>query len=347
MEWSAVMRSIRKESTCGAARLIALTILVFTVPPGIAAAHDTSWSTPSHAAAPILQLIGLTSANEVESVQAWSLKKRVEISVSGDKRIIRANGIPDHETGRFPNRNNPNTIRVQNYVFHMDAEPEKRDRIEILKLGKFGIAVNGVPFDPGAAEFWNRDRNSGWRYEAIGGAINLGLDSNNAHVQPNGAYQYHGLPVGLIESWSRNLHSAIVGYAADGFPIYAVYGLSDPTSSTSHVSAIRASYAVRKGTRPGGPGGNYDGTFVEDYEYIAGSGDLDQCNGRNTVTPDYPQGTYAYFLTDQYPFIPRCFRGAPDRSFAQRRGPEATGMRPGEEPFGRGPPPRRHGLPPR
>lgn len=115
------MRSIRKEFTCGAARLIALTILVFTVPPGIAAAHDTSWSTPSHAAAPILQLIGLTSANEVESVQAWSLKNRFAISISGDKRIIRANGIPDHETGRLPNRNNPNTIRVQNYVFHMDA----------------------------------------------------------------------------------------------------------------------------------------------------------------------------------------------------------------------------------
>lgn len=92
--------------------------------------------------------------------------------------------------------------------------------------------MNGVPFDPGAAEFWDRDRNSDWRYEAIGGAINLGLDSNNAHVQPNCAYHYHGLPVGLIESWPRNLYSAIGGYAADGFPIYAVYGLSDPTSST-------------------------------------------------------------------------------------------------------------------
>lgn len=330
----------------GAARLVALSIL-FPLVPGIAAAHDTSGSEPSHAAAPILQLIGLTHANEVQSAQAWSLKSRVEISISGDKRIIRANGIPDHETGRFPNRNNPNTIREQNYVFRVDVEPKLRDRIEILELGKFGIAVNGVPFDPGAAEFWNRDRRSGWRYEAIGGGINLGLDINNAHVQPNGAYHYHGLPVGLIESWSRNIHSAIVGYAADGFPIYAVYGLSDPAKAASPVSAMRASYAIRKGTRPGGPRGDYDGTFVEDYEYVTGSGDLDQCNGRNTVTPDFPQGTYAYFLTDQFPFVPRCFRGAPDHSFTQRQRPGVRGLGPGEEPFDRGPPPPRRGPLPR
>ena len=42
----------------------------------------------------------------------------------------------------------------------MDVEPEKRSRIEILELGKFGVAVNGVPLDPGAAEFWDRDLSS-------------------------------------------------------------------------------------------------------------------------------------------------------------------------------------------
>ncbi len=300
----------------------------------------------SHVTTPILHLIGLTRANEIQSAQAWSLKNSVEISVSGDKRIIRANGIPDHETGRFPNRNNPNTIRAQNYVLRVDAAPRIRDRIEILELGKFGIAVNGVPFDPGAAEYWNRDRRSGWRYEAIGGTINLGLDKNNAHVQPNGAYHYHGLPTGLIKSWSRDIHSAIVGYAADGFPIYAEYGYVDPKDAASSVTALRASYSVKNGARPGGPGGIYDGTFVEDYEFIAGAGDLDQCNGRNTVTPDYPDGIYAYFLTARFPFVPRCFRGMPNTSFVQRRGPGDDGFGPGQEPFRRGtPPPPRRGPP--
>ncbi|MBK9287342.1 MAG: YHYH protein [Flavobacteriales bacterium] len=39
------------------------------------------------------------------------------------------------------------------------------------------------------------------------------------------------------------------------------------------------------------------GAFIEDYAYVAGSGDLDEHNGRFTVTPEYPTGTYAYFVT--------------------------------------------------
>ncbi len=328
--------------TFGCSRTAALLMVVCAI-PGVAGAHGTAGSAASHTSGPALQLIGLTQANETQTAQVWSLKNRVEIKISGDKRIIRANGIPQHETGRFPNRNNPSAIRAQDYVFRVNVAPEKRPEIDILELGKFGIAVNGVPFDPGAAEFWNRDRDSGWRYEAIGGAINLGLDRNNAHVQPNGTYHYHGLPTGLIEGWSRDSHSAIVGYAADGFPIYAVYGLSDPNDAASPITALHASYPVKTGTRPSGPGGEYDGSFVEDFEFIADAGDLDECNGRDTITPDYPDGTYAYFLTENFPFIPRCFRGEPDRSFAHRRGPGGGGFGPGQEPFRRGPPPPRRG----
>lgn len=339
---SVAMAPIPSMFTRDTARMMMLAGVV-CIAPGTAAAHGTIGSEPAHAAAPVLHMIGLTQANEVQSAQAWTLKNRVEISISGDKRIIRANGIPRHETGRFPNRNNPNAIRAQDYVFRMDAVPKKRSAVETLELGKFGVAVNGVPFDPGAAEFWNRDRRSGWRYEATGGAIDLGLDANNAHVQPNGAYHYHGLPTGLIASWSRSTHSAIVGYAADGFPVYAVYGLSDPDNAASSVRPLRTSYTVKRGTRPNGPGGEYDGSFVEDFEYVAGAGDLDECNGRDTITPDHPDGTYANFLTERFPFIPRCFRGEPDRSFAQRRGPRGDGFGPGEAPFRRGPPPPHRG----
>ena len=48
---------------------------------------------------------------------------------------------------------------------------------------------------------------------------------------------------------------------------------------------------------------------------MEGLGDLDQCNGTNVVTPDFPEGTYAYFLTKDWPIIPRCFAGSPDFSF--------------------------------
>ena len=54
-----------------------------------------------------------------------------------------------------------------------------------------------------------------------------------------------------------------------------------------------------------------DETFSRDYEYIKGSGDPDECNGRLTVTKEYPEGTCAYFLTERWPVIPRYFRAKP------------------------------------
>ena len=39
------------------------------------------------------------------------------------------------------------------------------------------------------------------------------------------------------------------------------------------------------------------GSFIQDFEFKNGYGTLDRYNGRFTITPDFPQGTYAYFLT--------------------------------------------------
>ena len=40
------------------------------------------------------------------------------------------------------------------------------------------------------------------------------------------------------------------------------------------------------------------GAFIEDWEYVEGSGQLDRYNGKeNVVTPEYPNGTYAYFAS--------------------------------------------------
>jgi len=51
------------------------------------------------------------------------------------------------------------------------------------------------------------------------------------------------------------------------------------------------------------------GTFAQDWEYVAGSGDLDECNGRFGVTPEFPEGIYHYYATDTYPFFQRCVKG--------------------------------------
>ena len=118
-------------------------------------------------------------------------------------------------------------------------------------------------------------------------------------------------------------HSPILGWTFDGYPVYGPYGYSDPTSAKSAIKRIQPSFQLRSVTQrhslpawvlsyePSGASQNLTssqygpdvsaqyplGRYVQDYDYTAGSGDLDQYNGRFTVTPDYPNGVYAYFVT--------------------------------------------------
>lgn len=278
------------------------------------------------------------------------------MEVVGTERIITANGIANHSVGRFPGDGNPNRISAQNYRFVLDATPRKASQPGNARGYPFGIAISGVVFDPGAAE-WYRGQPGPWQYEPLSGAVRLGLDANNAHVQPTGAYHYHGLPTALMNELgvSRDTHSPLIGWAADGFPIYAKFGHLDGVTAQSSIIEHTPSYKLKDGPRQATangrgetPGGYYDGTFVADYEYVEGLGTLDACNGIFTVTPEFPNGTYAYFLTTTWPVIPRCFSGTPSPSFTSLR-PNTGRDRPGSERGDRrGPPPGtdRFGRPP-
>ena len=288
----------------------------------------------------------VTEKGELRPLPATSnppAESETRIEIVGDERVITTNGMPNHNTGRFPNRGNPNRMSPQSRVYRIPAKPAVAESPTPLR-GMFGVAVNGVPFDPGAAEFFAGA--SGWQYEPLSGAIDLGIDASNAHVQPGGNYHYHGLPTGLMEElqFDPQKHSPLIGWAADGFPIYAVTGYRNPKDATSGVKQLNSSYRLKEGLRPGGkePEGPYDGTFVADYEYVAGSGDLDECNGRETVTPEFPEGTYAYFLTENWPVVPRKFRGTPSADF--NHGPPGGFAGPGGPRGGAGP---RLGGPPR
>ena len=267
-------------------------------------------------------------------------RNRVVIEKKGTKRVVSSNAIPVHNVGRFPNRGNPNEIRPQALQIELPADPQpapvitfihhqagERDRHPPGPPLKFGVALNGLLFDPGAAEFYQGDPVLGWQYEALSGAVPLGLDENFAHVQPTGAYHYHGIPAGLLKQlgYKDGKHSPLIGWAADGFPIYCKWGFQDPEDANSKVIELRPSYRLKAGERPGGrePGGKFDGAFVRDYEYVDALGDLDECNGRRCVTPDFPGGGYAYFLTGDWPVIPRAFRGTPVRLGGfERMGPK-------------------------
>jgi hypothetical protein len=154
-------------------------------------------------------------------------------------------------------------------------------------------------------------------------------------------------------------HSPILGWMQDGYPLYGPYGFSNPTNPASGVRRMVSGFVVRDGkngadnlgqtgrrTLPAweareqgrsatlqnsetGPdvSGSYPlGHYMEDYAYLGDCGhslgkdfDLDELNGRWCVTPEYPQGTFAYFTTIDangqpvYPYnMGRRFHGYPN-----------------------------------
>lgn len=236
-------------------------------------------------------------------------QNEVTIAVADAKRCISSNGLPDHDTGQFPNSGNPNTISAQNIQLCVPAEPAKGNRARPVR-GSIGVAVNGVQFRPGTADYFDpesprgfsRDRSSGWNLEGLGARETLGMDQNNAHVDQRGLYHYHGVAPML----ARSAGSSLIGYAADGFEIHYAG------------TAQSSSYRLKSGERAGGPGGAHDGTYNEDWRYAAGSGSLDECNG------GLLNGNFVYFATDAYPFFPRCLWGEISSDFqpaAGRKGP--------------------------
>jgi hypothetical protein len=120
------------------------------------------------------------------------------------------------------------------------------------------------------------------------------------------------MPEGYITRLNKGQALTLVAWAKDGFPIYARYGYTSANDATTVIKVLRGSFQ-KKATPDAGRPANTTifpmGTFTQDYEYVAGSGDLDECNGRFGVTPEFPNGIYHYYITETYPFIQRCVKG--------------------------------------
>ena len=141
-----------------------------------------------------------------------------------------------------------------------------------------------------------------------------------AHAEPNqGTYHYHSdancihWHAGAGEDWydydfskvAKTTHSKIIGFAKDGFPIYGTYGYA---ADNVTIKEITSSYRLKTGAT--GANG------IADQEYVAGLGDLDECNGRFGKTPEFPDGIYHYYSTRVngagsygFPYFPLCYKG--------------------------------------
>lgn len=230
----------------------------------------------------------------------------VSIADYDSQRCFTTNSIPDHSAGPF---RNGTVVKPKLLKLCVTTSPQRRAQPSKL-AGAMGIGLNGIQFkpmtsgyfDPNTSRGHSREGDKDWSFDIAGAPNQRGLDSNNAHVGKVDSYHYHGLPMALIKKQAGK-KSTLIGYAADGFEIHYVG------------DAARSSYQLKQGKRPTKiSSGNYDGTYNEDYVFVEGKGNLDQCNMGQL------NDKLVYFLTHNYPFVPRCLWGEASKDFVRERG---------------------------
>lgn len=241
----------------------------------------------------------------------------------GSSRVLTGNGIPSHTStgGQFATKMGTKSV---NYTFTLTPALASKD--SALVRGIMAYALNSVKFDPGTDGTCNNNAQSStngcvaingtgpWNIEAVNSGFALGLDASNAHTQPDSSYHYHGLSTAyLTQLGNTGTQMTLIGWALDGFPVYGLYGHDTATSATSPIREMKGSYQFVTTISSLRPDTSIFklGTFTQDYQYVSGSGDLDECNGRFGVTPEFPNGIYHYYITKTYPFVMRCFKGTP------------------------------------
>ena len=295
----------------------------------------------------------------------------VSVSIENGEMVVSSNGIPNHD---FLSTRGCCTDEVD-LEWHITLNPVNdtgaghsstncpaaQGQWECAPTrGAVAVAVNGVPMfgpeeGPGGDavalhfDYFYEDRQPidlGWCTSHSAG--------DNFHYHYDAQCQFWGAATDEdmsdyeISKLQSEYHSPIIGWAFDGYPIYGMYGYGED----GNVRAITSSYAIER-TEEGGEQG-YNG--IDDWNYMEGLGDLDQCNGRYGPTPEYPEGIYHYvstplsgsplMVTDQsnnevamigFPYFLMCYHGIADVDGQQSGGGQGGGP-PGGGGGGGGPP---------
>jgi hypothetical protein len=255
----------------GVALALRAVLACLVLPASTAGAADSSNST-----AKVLCDYRTRDFNRSPAVNATS---RSSWRCDGASRVLSANGLPDHEVGSFPNPGNPSKISAQTVAATITLTPAVANP-QGARSKTAGYVLNGVKLDPGTAGTCNDsgtacDPGGGtgaWRMEALGqSSFAFGTDANHAHVQPDGNYHYHGIPEGFVAKLGKGRAMTLIGWAMDGFPIYARYGHADADDANSAITVLTGSYrhkAAPDAGRP--PTGAYPmGSFAHDWQYVA------------------------------------------------------------------------------
>ena len=249
-----------------------------------------------------------------------------QFEVSDDEKFcsIKANDIPNYDFNDA-SANWAEPIAAQGITLTIPRNPQVAASKTDLSLNTYNaVMLNGVvldqlangcykPTDPSADQVGNIANGCGpfvdWRLDPMG-KVKFGTDSHNGHTQPGGLYHYHGNPNALYDPEETSQGSPVIGFAADGFPIFGPHYMDQQTGK---MLEAKSGYSLKSGSRPttdGSPGGTFDGTYIQDYEFT-NSGTLDECNGMTIG------GQYGYYVTSSYPYVMGCYAGTPNFSFAK------------------------------
>ena len=204
----------------------------------------------------------------------------VSVTCDESNMYISSNGIPSFEFVSIT----PGGLSATDHNWQITLNPQQTGvQTEVPLLGTIAVAVDGLPiFGP------NEGGNLGFG-DPIADNI---LDFCNGHTGQT-IYHYHARPSCLFADMDGQV-GLIIGYALDGFPILSPYVCAD--AACSSVQKMESSWQKTS-----------DVTAAWDaHEYVSGSGDLDQCNGRSL-----DNGGYAYFATDTFPYVLGCYVGTP------------------------------------
>lgn len=243
------------------------------------------------------------------------------VAYSATQVYVQCNSVPSYPIGPWPA--NPNTPVAMGFTFKIPRTPQANTGTAVATgLGHTGVFSNGVSLFNAQDARSYRNQNI-WHQDAYY-FERTSFDSCLGHPAPGGEYHHHIAPNCLVNLSDSSRHSPLVGYAFDGFPIYGPFAYAN-TNGTGGIVRMRSGYVARaitqRMTLPNGTAlpqnqygpavsANYPlGAYVEDYAFSASAGTLDKHNGRFCITPEYPAGTYAYFMTvasngiPQYPYV--------------------------------------------
>ena len=264
------------------------------------------------------------SSNVRDLTRALDFDGYVDIGSTDEFCEIYSDNIPNHDFNDSSAGFAHDAIEIER-IFQIKRSPQQASQNSpIMRNTWDAIMLNGVVVDLKSAGCYsptnsnaNPDGNipagcnqsAQWNLVPLEYKSMFKVDIHNAHVQGDGTYHYHGNPNAMFDDSPSGDGSPLIGFAADGFPIYGSYILDDTTGS---FRKALSGYTLKEGTRGSqsnsNPGGSYSGIYEEDWEWTD-AGDLDECNGMTF------KGSYGYYVTDGYPYILNCFKGTIDSSF--------------------------------